>query len=62
MELLADSVAAEPVFIARSLIQAQKEIVLGLTELIAKKIRRLRIAMSLIASASVSIAVGLALD
>jgi len=62
VELLADSAAAERVFIARSLIQAQTEIVLGLTELIATKIRRLRIGMVLIASASVSIAVGLALD
>jgi hypothetical protein len=62
VELLADSAAAERVFISRSLIQAQREIVLGLIELIAKKIRRLRIGMVLIASASVSIAVGLALD
>ena len=43
-------------------IQAQMEIVLGLIELIARKIKRLRIGMVLIACASVSIAVGIALD
>jgi len=62
VELVAASAGAERVFVERNLIQAQKEIFLGLTELIAKKIRRLKTAMVLIASASVSIAVGLALD
>jgi hypothetical protein len=60
--LVAASAGAEHLFMERILIQAQKEIVLGLTELIVKKIRRLRTAMVLIASASVSIALGLALD
>jgi hypothetical protein len=62
VELVAASAGSESVFLERNLMHAQKEIVLGLTELIAKKIRRLRIAMVLIAGASASIAVGLALD
>jgi hypothetical protein len=60
--LLADSVGAERAFIERSLIQAQREIVVGVTELNAKKVRRLRIGMVLIAIASISITLGLALD
>jgi hypothetical protein len=55
-------VGAERAFIERSLIQAQREIVVGVTELNAKKVRRLRIGMVLIAIASISITLGLALD
>jgi hypothetical protein len=44
------------------LVEAQKEIVLGMTELLVKKIQRLRVGMLLVGGSALSIATGLALD
>ena len=59
---LIEFATAEIVFTRRSLVVAQTEIVLGLTELLEKKIRRLRVGMISIGCAALSIATGLALD
>jgi hypothetical protein len=59
---LIEFASAEIVFTRRSLAVAQTEIALGLTELLVKKIRRLRVGMICIGCAAPSIAMGLALD
>jgi non-ribosomal peptide synthetase component F len=59
---LIEFATAEIVFTRQSLAVAQTEIVLGLTELLVKKIRRLRVGMISIGCAALSIATGLALD
>ena len=62
VDSLSDFATAEHVFTGRSLVDAQKEIVLGMTELLVKKIQRLRVGMLLVGGAALSIATGLALD
>ena len=62
VEGLLDFATAELVFTRRSLADAQREIVLELAELLAKKVRRLRLGMILIGGAALAIATGLALQ
>ena len=59
---LVEFATAEIAFTRRNLVVAQREIVLALTELLVKKIRRLRVGMISIGCAALSIATGLALD